>query len=127
MNLLDENIDDDERVRLQQWGIPCRKIGIDDVRKGIQDDEIASLLRHRNRVTFFSRDADFYRRRLRHPRCCIVQLDVPALQAADYVRKFLRHSAFQTQSQRMGTVVRVSHDAIHLWRLHAETEETISW
>ncbi len=67
MNLLDENNDDDERVRLQRWGIPCRKIGVDEARKGIQDDEIASHLRHRSRRTFFSRDADFYRRRLRHP------------------------------------------------------------
>jgi predicted nuclease of predicted toxin-antitoxin system len=127
MILMDENIDDDQRDLLQKWRIPFRHIGTDEARKGIQDDEIASLLRHRRNVTFFTRDADFYKSRLCHLNCCIVLLNIPATQVAEYVRKFLRHSIFQTQTQRMGTVVRVSHDAIHLWRLHAETEETVNW
>jgi hypothetical protein len=127
MNLLDENTDDYERIRLLQWGIPCRKIGLDEARKGIQDDEIGSLLRNRRQVTFFTHDTDFYKRRFCHPRCCIVLLNVSETQAAEYIRKFLRHPEFRTQAQRMGCVVRVSHNEIHLWRLHGETEETINW
>ena len=41
MNLLDENIDEEQRALLQKWRIPFHHIGYDDARKGIQDDEIA--------------------------------------------------------------------------------------
>ena len=51
MNLLDENITIVQRIRLQNWQISFRHIGTDEARKGIQDDEIASLLRHRRNVT----------------------------------------------------------------------------
>ena len=60
MNLLDENITIVQRIRLQNWQISFRHIGTDEARKGIQDDEIASLLRHRRNVTFFTQDNDFY-------------------------------------------------------------------
>jgi uncharacterized protein with PIN domain len=127
MNLMDENIIDSQRERLRKWRIPFRHIGYDEARKGIQDDEIASLLRHRRNVTLFSRDQDFYRRRLCHPKCCFVFLDVSKEQAAEYIRKFLRHSEFRTQAQRMGCVIRVSHNEMHLWRLNSEAEETVNW
>lgn len=127
MNLMDENITIDQRDILQRWRIPFRHIGTDEARKGIQDDEITSLLRHRRSVTFFTQDSDFYLKRLCHPKCCIVLLNVDEAQTAEFIRKFLRHSEFQTQAQRMGKVVRISQETIHFWRLHGEAEETIHW
>ena len=127
MNLLDENIAASQRVLLRKAGIAFRQIGYEEARKGIQDDEIISFLVQSRRVTFFTRDDDFYQKRFCHAHYCLVLLDVPGLQVAEFARKFLRHSAFRTQAQRMGTVVRVSHEAIHLWRLRAEAEEIVPW
>ena len=127
MNLLDENIAAGQCLLLRGARIPFRQIGEEVARKGIQDDEIISFLMQSRRVTFFTRDDDFYKSRFCHSHYCLVLLDVSESQVAEYVRKFLRHPAFRTQAQRMGTVVRVSHDNLHLWRPHSTREEMILW
>lgn len=69
--------------------------------------EIIPLLHTLRRPTFFTRDHDFYKADLRHLRYCLVFLDVAFDEAAEFIRRFLRHTAFRTQAQRMGRVVRV--------------------
>ena len=94
---------------------------------GIQDDEIIFLLNQLRSVTFFTRDDDFHQNRFCHSNSCIVLLDVPGSQVAELIRKFLKHKAFRTQAQRMGAVVRISRQNIHLRRIGKSVEETIHW
>ena len=107
MNLLDENVRDDQRTLLRQWRIPFRQIGKELSRSGIQDDNLLPLLHRLKRPTFFTQDEDFFKRHLCHPAYCLVWLNVSNIEAAFYVRRFLRLSAFRTQRQRLGKVVRV--------------------
>lgn len=93
----------------------------------MQDDEIISLLHRLSRPTLFTRDRDFYHPELRHPRYCLVRLDVPRSESADYIRRLLRHPSFNTVAKRLGNVVRVSKGGLHAWRMNAEVEEMIGW
>lgn len=127
MILLDENIAASQRVLLQNARIRFRQIGYEEFRKGIQDDEIIFLLNQLRSVTFFTRDDDFHQNRFCHSNSCIVLLDVPGSQVAELIRKFLKHKAFRTQAQRMGAVVRISRQNIHLRRIGKSVEETIHW
>jgi hypothetical protein len=127
MNLLDENIPDHQRQLLRSWRIPVRQIGHDVGRKGLSDEAIISLLHQLPRPTLFTRDEGFYQRELCHPAYCLVYLAVGQYEVASFIRRFLQHAVFATQAKRRGTVVRVSHPALHLWRLHQTTEEEAQW
>ena len=48
-------------------------------------------------------------------------------EVAPLVRRLLRHREFDTIAKRMGTVVRVSHVDLSVWRLHAEQAIHIAW
>jgi len=54
-------------------------------------------------------------------------LAVGRYEAATFIRRLLRHPEFNTQAKRMGTVIRVSHARLKVWRLHAEQESVLSW
>lgn len=127
MNILDENIIVEERLVLRSWRVPVRHIGYDIGRRGIQDEEIIPFLLQLSRPTFFTRDMDFYDRRLCHARYCLVYLAIKKQEVATFVRRFLRHRAFDTQAKRLGTVVQVSHTGLSVWRLHAEEETMLGW
>ena len=43
-------------------------------------------------------------------------LDVAFDEAAEFIRRFLRHTALRTQAQRMGSVVRVHHSGVGYWQ-----------
>ncbi len=127
MNILDENIIDNQRRQLNSWRIFVRQIGYEIGRKGMNDREIIPLLHQLSQPTFFTRDDDFYHPKLTHAGYCLVYLDVKKEEVAAFVRRFLRHSAFRTKAHRMGTVVRVSHVGLAVWRLHVETEVLLAW
>jgi hypothetical protein len=91
------------------------------------DEQIIPLLQGMRRPTLFTRDADFYRRRLCHGRYCLVWLGVRAGEVAEYVRRFLRHPEFDTQAKRMGAVVAVAPSGLSVWRPHAERETHAPW
>lgn len=110
MNVLDENISDEQRQLLRGWSIPVRQIGQDVGRKGMLDDAIIPFLRD-----------------LCHLSYCLVYLSVGNTEVATFVRRFLRHPAFATYARRRGTVVRVAHTGIHIWRFRDLAEETFSW
>jgi len=78
-------------------------------------------------VTFFTLDDDFFDPDFCHTRYALVFLDVRTQEVANFVRRFLRHREFDTMAKRMGIVVRVSSAGITVWRLHAETEESLEW
>jgi hypothetical protein len=127
MNVLDENIPILVRQVLRNWGISARQIGRDVAYRGLADAAIIPLLHDLSRPTFFTRDEGFYERRLCHAAYCLVYLAVPDEEAASFVRRFLRHPSFTTHAQRRGTVVRVSHSSIRLWRLRHAIEDTVRW
>lgn len=127
MNVLDENIPESQRQLLRSWRIRVRQIGSEVGRLGMKDERIIPLLHRLQRPTFFTRDAGFYDRRLRHANYCIVCLAVSQYEAASFIRRFLRHPTFDAQTKRMGKVVRVSHMGLLMWRLHGEKEERQRW
>lgn len=127
MNILDENILIEQRQQLRYWRIPVRHIGYDLGRAGIQDDEIIPFLYHLRRPTFFTCDWDFYERNLCHARYCLVYLAVAKHEVAFFVRRLLRHSQFDTEAKRMGTVIRCSHSGLSYWQLRIEQEMRTGW
>lgn len=127
MNVLDENVSDDQRQLLRDWGISVRQIGLDLGHKGLSDDAIIPLLRDLPRPTFFTRDGGFYRRSLTHQSYCVAHLEVRRSEVAAFVRRFLRHPDFSTFARRRATAIRVSHTGLHALRLRAEIEEVFSW
>ena len=127
MNVLDENIPRSQRLLLESWGIRVRQIGVDVGAKGMQDEEIISLLHRLRQPTFLTRDDDFYQQRLAHAGYCLIYLAVEKYEAAFYARRVLRHRAFKTKARRMGCVLRVSNAGIWLWRPRSKKEEFFDW
>ncbi len=91
MNILDENIPGSQYGLLQNKRLAIRQIGHDVGHKGMKDDELIVFLHRLDRPTFFTFDADFYRRQLGHPQYSLVHLDIEEGFAAEYVVRFLRH------------------------------------
>lgn len=127
MNILDENIIDNQRRQLRSWRIAVRQIGYEVGRKGMKDQEIIPFLHQLNQPTFFTRDDDFYERKLCHPEYCLVYLDVRKEEAAIFVRRVLRHRTLNTRAKRMGKVVRASQVSLSFWDLHAKKEKHLDW
>lgn len=128
MNILDENILLSQRNLLKSWKVHFRQIGVEVGRSGMKDrNDIIPLLHTLRRPTFFSCDHGFYRGHLRHTGYCLVWLDVLDDEAAAYIRRFLRHRSFRTQTQRMGKVVRVRSSGLSWWEMGAKTACTVSW
>lgn len=127
MIVLDENILDGQRLLLEAWRFPARQIGVDIGRKDLKDNQIPVLLRGHRNATFFTRDADFYLPALRHRSYCLVVADVGQNEVATFIRRFLRHSDFDTQAKRMGKVVRISHAGIAFRGLQSHSEAHAIW
>ena len=127
MNILDENFPEGQRQLLRSWRISVQQIGLEIGRAGMEDETIIPLLHQLRRPTFLTLDFDFYKRNLCHRGYCIAYLNVVHYEAAKFARRFLRHSQFNTEAKRMGTVVRISHAGLTVWRLHAESAEELLW
>ena len=127
MNIIDENIVDNQRQQLKSWRISVRQIGFEVGRKGMKDKEIIPLLHQLNQPTFFTRDDDFYERKLCHAGYCLVFLDVRKGEVATFVRRVLRHKMFNTKAKRMGRVIRVSQIGLAVWEPHSSRENYIEW
>src|SRR5882672_2345970 len=102
MNILDENIPANQRQLLEKTRLRIYQIGFNLGRRGMQDEEIIPFLLEQRRPTFFTRDDDFYNRRLCHRRYCLVYLAVEKDKVAVFVRQLLRHPEFDTQAKRLG-------------------------
>ena len=127
MILLDENFPESQRQLLRSWRIRPQQIGYETGRKGMQDEEIIPFLHQLRRPTFFTLDDDFYKRDLCHAGYCLVFINSGQYEAASFVRRILRHTQFNAQTKRMGTVIRVSQIGISVWYLHAEEEVFVEW
>ncbi len=127
MNILDENIPESQRQLLRGWRIQVRQIGHEIGNRGMKDEAIISHLHQFRSVTFFTRDLGFYDNRLCHPNYCLVCLAAGKYEVASFIRRFLRHAAFNTSTKRMGKVIKITHIGMRIWQLHAEKEGLIVW
>ena len=127
MNILDENIIETQCQLLRKWRVRFRQLGYGVGRQGMQDSEIVTLLHDLRQPTFFTRDDDFYDRELRHTGYCLTYLDVRKEEVAVFVRRFLHHSEFNTKTKRMGSVVRVSHAGLSVWRVRLDEQVRFEW
>lgn len=69
----------------------------------------------------------FYKPILRHRSYCLVCLDVEFDEAAEFIRRFLRHTSFRTRTQRMGKVVRVRSSNVSQWQVDRRGEQLLLW
>ena len=127
MNIIDENIIKNQCQMLRNWRIPFKQIGENIGVEGIKDNEIISLLHNTQRPTFFTRDNDFFVRKLCHKKYCIVYLSVMKEESAIFIRRFLRHLQFNTINKRKGSVVRITHSGIAVWRVKSHELKYIFW
>lgn len=127
MILLDENILEGQRLVLEARGMRPRQIGLDLGRKGMKDEEIIPLLRSLRNPIFFTRDFGFYAPELRHRGYCIVVAHLGQGEVAAFARRFLRHSSFNTQAKRLGSVARISQTGVTWWVLKQQNERRVSW
>lgn len=127
MNLLDENIRHDQGQQLRKAGIKCRFLIHDLATSGIQDPDVLPLLHHAKRPTFFTHDVDYYKPELTHTAYCLVWLDVYDGEAAQYIRRFLRHPLFRTHAQRLGKVARLQPVGIHYWQTGQRALRSVIW
>jgi len=127
MLVLDENLPASQRHLLRKWRMHFRCVGADVAARGTDDEVLIPALHRLPQPTFFSLDHDFYRRDWVHASYCLVWLDVKRRDAAEFIRRFLRHPAFDTQARRMGSVVRVHSDGISFWRSHQRSPQSVAW
>ena len=128
MNILDEDISVIERERLRARKIHFRQIGVEIGRLGMKDrTDLIPLLHTLRHPTFFTRDHGFYQPSLRHRAYCLVYLDVAFDEIAEFIRRFLQHTAFRTRAQRMGKVIQVHHNGTHYWQVNMKKAYVLSW
>lgn len=128
MIILDENIIEDQCQLLRSWRIRFRQIGQDVGRQGMKDEEhVLPLLRESARPTFFTRDLGFFDKKWCHKDYAVMCLAVSQNEVARFVRRLLRHPAFNTKASRLGAVVRVGPVDLRVWRLHSQQEEVVEW
>jgi hypothetical protein len=124
--VLDENFPEGQRQLLRTWRLRIRQIGYEVGRKGMQDYELIPFLHRLRRPTFFTLDNDLHKRQYCHSRYCLVYLDVWQYESAIFLRRFLHHHEFNTDAKRMGTIIRVTHSGLQVWRLH-DVDTRFGW
>ena len=125
--VLDENLPASQRQLLRDWRIRFRVVGVEVADAGSKDENLVPVLHRLAAPTFFSLDRDFFRPRLAHHNYALIWLDVADDRAAAFIRRFLRHPAFNTQAKRMGVVARVHTDGVIFWRLPGRKALALSW
>jgi len=127
MNVLDENVVAQQCQRLQRWHIPFRQIGRHLSSHGTPDENLIPLLHQLAQPTFFTHDEDFFKASLCHGHYALVYLDVTDKETAEFVRRFLKHPAFDTQTKRLGIVARVRAEAVQFWHKGGSGLQTVAW
>lgn len=127
MFLLDENVSEAEVLRLRRWGIHVRVVGHDLGRIGTADEDLLPLLRRLKRPVLFTQDAGFFRFDWLHPNYGLIWIDARPAEAANLIRRFLKHPRFNTQSKRLGLVARVHLSGVQFWRKGDQRPAAASW
>ena len=127
MNVLDENIVAQQREQLKRWRIPFRRIGEHLAAYGTTDENLIPVLQRLKQPTLFTHDGDFFKERFSHLNYALVYLDVSDREIAQFLRRFLKHQAFDTQAKRLGLVARVRKSGVHFWRKGRPGLQTVKW
>jgi hypothetical protein len=127
MNVLDENIVAQQGEKLRQWRIPFRQIGRHLSAHGALDENLIPVLHGLPQPTFFTHDIDFFEPSLCHHHYAIVYLNVGDSETADFIRRFLRHPAFDTHAKRMGMVARAEVSGVQFWKKGKSTLQSENW
>ena len=93
----------------------------------MKDRDILRLLHSLKRSTFFTMDHGFFKRGLCHSGYCLVHLNVKKEEAAEFIRRTLRHRQLNARGKRMGAVLRVQPGGISLWRMSDKHVAHLSW
>jgi hypothetical protein len=125
--VLDENVRLEQKAILAAWGIRARKIGPDLAAHGVGDADLITLLLTLSKPTFFTHDKDFWTPALLHSSYCLVWLDTEDVDAARYIRRFLRHVDFDTNAKRVGKVVRVHPDSLTFYDSAHGKAKQLGW
>lgn len=127
MNVLDENIVAQQCEQLRQWRIPFRQIGKHLSTHGALDENLIPLLHQLPQPTFFTHDEDFFQAALCHSHYALVYLDVSDTETAEFIRRFLKHPALDTQAKRLGIVARVQRGRVQFWRKGESGLQPAEW
>lgn len=127
MLVLVENLPARQQQLLRKWRVRFRVVGMEVAASGTKDENLIPVLHRLSRPTFFSLDRNFYRPDWVHHGYCLVWLDVRGKLAAEFIRKFLRPPAFDTQAKRMGKVVRVHADGLLYWEAGGNAPKSAAW
>jgi hypothetical protein len=124
--VLDELFEDEALHQLHEWHISADKVGQGFGEVGWDDDRLRVEL-HGSQKTFHTLDAGFYRPHHRHGDYCLVYYDVAFKEAPAFIRRFLRHPAFNTHAKRLDKVIKVTTARIYFWEIGGEREQTVEW
>ena len=127
MQVIDENLPASQRQLLRKWRIYFRTVGVDIAAAGTHDENLIPVLHKLAAPMFFTLDQHFYRADWAHASYGLAWLDVSDNEAAEFIRRFLRHPAFDTQSKRMGVVSRVCASGVHFWRKGQPNLQRVEW
>jgi hypothetical protein len=105
--------------------LPCRRGGRGYVR--LAGRELDFGFTSSLATDFFYFGSTLFRRDWSHPNYCLVWLDVRRREAAESIRRFLRHPAFDTKAKRMGIVARVHAVGIAYWKPQKRSAQSLSW
>jgi hypothetical protein len=127
MNVLDENIVGQQCKKLREWRIPFRQVGPHLSATGALDENLIPLLHQLSQPTFFTHDRDFFKASLCHSHYAIAFLDVSDTEEAEFIRRFLKHQDFDTNSKRLGTVVCVQARGLRFWKKGSAVQRFVAW
>jgi hypothetical protein len=112
---------------LRKWRIHFRAIGVDIAAPGTQDENLIPVLQRLAEPMFFTLDRHFFRADWAHADYGLAWLDVADSEAAEFIRRFLRHPEFGTQSKRLGVVARVGAAGVRFWRKGQPHLQRVEW
>lgn len=127
MNVLDENLASQQSDKLKGWRIPFRQIGRDLAAHGTLDENLLPLLHRLPQPTFFTHDRDFFQASLCHSHYALIDLDVGDEAAAEFIRRFLKHPAFNTIAKRLGIVARIHTNGVQFWKKGTPSSRFVAW
>ena len=127
MLVIDENLPASQRQWLRKRRIHFRAIGVDIVASGTRDENLIVVLHTLAQPMFFTLDRHFFRADWAHDSYGLAWLDVADGEAAAFIRRFLQHPTFDTQSKRLGVVARVSAAGMRFWRKGQPRLQGVEW
>jgi len=70
---------------------------------------------------------DFFEASLCHSHYAIIYLDVSDTETAEFIRRVLRHRAFDTSAKRMGIVARAQVSGVQFWEKGKSPLQSVKW